>query len=137
MMRDEIYSKNNTIEPEGRIMNQREEKMELINTLVEYTGRLIEGINEAVDAFHEGMEGKGMNLVVQIIDGLKWTMEAITLTLDVQKEPIDISELNNPFDEMTEALENMDYVFIADLLEYEILTKVEEWNQKLFLTAGE
>ena len=117
-------------------MNQRAEKMEVIQTLVEYTGRLINGINEAVDSFHEGMEGKGMDLVVQIIDGLKWSMEAISLTLDVQVEPIDISEMIEPFNAMVEALENMDYVLIGDILEYEILPKVEEWNQKLILTIG-
>lgn len=117
-------------------MDQREEKMEVIHTLVEYTGRLINGVNEAVDSFHEGMEGRGMDLVVQIIDGLKWTMEAISLTLDVQVETIDISEMVEPFNEMVEALENLDYVLIGDLLEYEILTKVEEWNQKLNVTIG-
>ncbi|HOA80097.1 MAG TPA: hypothetical protein PKK61_03410 [Defluviitaleaceae bacterium] len=118
-------------------MDKRKEKMELINMAVEYTGRLIEGINEAVDAFHEGMEGKALDLVVQIIDGLKWTMEAITVTLDVQRDPIDISEINDPFNEMAEALENIDYVLMADVLEYEVLPKVEEWNQKLFLNSGE
>ncbi|MBM7684516.1 hypothetical protein [Defluviitalea raffinosedens] len=118
-------------------MDQRAEKMELIQTLVEYTGRLIKGINEAVDSFHEGMEGKGMDLVVQIIDGLKWTMEAITLTLDAQVEPVDVSEIIDPLNAMIEALENIDYVLIGDVLEYEILPKVEEWNQKLNLTIGE
>lgn len=117
-------------------MDQRAEKMEVIQTLVEYTGRLINGINEAVGAFHEGMEGKGMDLVVLIIDGLKWSMEAISLTLDVQVEPVDISEMVEPLNEMIEALENMDYVLIGDLLEYEILPKVEDWNQKLSLTIG-
>lgn len=38
---------------------------------------------------------------------------------------------------MIEALENIDYVLIGDVLEYEILPKVEEWNQKLNLTIGE
>ena len=69
-------------------MDKRKEKMELINMAVEYTGRLIEGINEAVDAFHEGMEGKALDLVVQIIDG-KVVMEAILLL--ESKRPIDIS----------------------------------------------
>lgn len=118
-------------------MDKREEKMELVCTAADYTGRLIEGINEAVDLFHEGMEGKALDLVIQIIDGLKWTMEAITVTLDVQEEAIDISEINDAFNAMSEALENVDYVLIADVLEYEILPKVEEWNQKLFITAGE
>ena len=60
-------------------MDKREEKMELVRTAADYTGRLIEGLMKQWIYFMKEWKERH-DLVIQIIDGLKWTMEAITVT---------------------------------------------------------
>jgi hypothetical protein len=119
------------------MMNYYNEKIEVLKTAFEYIGKLIDGIHTAVTKYQGGYESEGTKWTVQIADGLNWLIEALTLTADAQIEKIDISLLNPYLLEVNEALENTDYVLLADLLNYEILPILEEWETKLSLTLGE
>ena len=70
-------------------------------------------------------------LTIQIIDGLRWLIEAIRLTEDVQEEAIDILEIKNILGEMLEAFENEDNILLADMFEYELLEILERWHNIL------
>lgn len=52
----------------------------------------------------------------------------ITQEKELLTEEIHIEEINEILKELIDGVENADYVLIADLLEYEMLEKINEWN---------
>ncbi|WP_099190210.1 hypothetical protein [Tepidibacter mesophilus] len=107
------------------------QKLEILKTIGEYLGKLIQDIGDTIELFQNGNEGKGNERVVEIIQALKDITEGIDITSDIQNGKIDISEINEQLMEMVCALENRDYVLIADLLEYEINPILEKWQNKI------
>jgi len=112
-------------------MDIRQQQIELMESLLEYLPKMIQGVNSTVTHYQSAQESKANELMIDIIDGMKWLIDAVTLTASIQKEPIDITELHEHFNEMISAFENTDYVLLGDILEYEILPILENWNEKL------
>ena len=112
-------------------MNIRQQQIELMDSILEYLPKMIEGVNRAVNHYRSAQEGTANELMVDIIDGMKWLIDAVNHTTSIQKKPIDITELHEHFSEMISAFENTDYVLLGDILEYEIVSILEVWNEKL------
>ena len=108
-----------------------EQKLEVLITAYEYMQKLYGGIQEAVDCYRINDNATGIQLTVQITEGLQWLIEALQGTLDIQKEPVEINELNDVLLEIVDALENEDTVLLADLFEYELLEKLQDWYGKV------
>ena len=108
-----------------------EQKLEVLITAYEYMQKLYGGIQEAVECYRINDNAAGTNLTVQITEGLQWLTEALQGTLDIQKETVQIDEINDLLAEILEALENEDTVLLADLFEYELLEKLQEWYEKV------
>lgn len=105
------------------------EKIEVLQTAYEYSIRLEQGIEGCVENFQTGNLAKANEDLVLIIDGLDWLMKAITLTQDVHKEVIDLSDVKAALPELLEGIENSDSILIADILQYEILEGVTNWKE--------
>lgn len=103
------------------------EKEELIQSLYEYLPRLHNGINTNVEYYRTNQSGRADELIIEVIDGLSWTVDAVMLIDRMDNNNINIQELKEVFSEMLLAIENEDRVLIADMLEYEIMPKIEEW----------
>lgn len=112
------------------MQEQQVNKIEVLETAQEYMEKLCQGIETAGEYLMTGNQGEALNYVVQIIEGLQWLLEAMALTQDAQKDPIDITELLVHFHEAREALENQDYILLSDLLSYEVAPVLEEWQKK-------
>ncbi|SHH20654.1 hypothetical protein SAMN02744040_01216 [Tepidibacter thalassicus DSM 15285] len=112
------------------------QKLEILKTIDEYLEKLIYDIKDTIEFFQNGNEGKGNEMVVEVIQALNDIIEGINITSDIQKEKIEISKINEYLMEMVYALENRDYVLIADLLEYEIIPVLENWKDKVLVTIG-
>lgn len=110
------------------------EKLEIIKTAVEYLDKLIEGINATVELYQGGNEGKANDNMIDIIDGLQWLITAIGATSDIQKERVQLNEINEHLSEIISAFENTDYVLLGDLLEYEISPVIKNWKNILLIT---
>lgn len=107
------------------------EKYELLKTVDEYAAKLKIGILECSKLFQSGQTSEGSESVITIIEGLQWIIDAIALTVDIQKEPIDSVEINSKLYEIIDAFKNEDYILIGDLFEYEILPILTEWQEKI------
>lgn len=105
------------------------EKIEVLKTADEYLYDLKKGINNLCELIQSGKEQEGVNLIAQVADGIKWIIDAVTLTKDVQKNEIDSSELDEQIEEIVEALENEDYILVGDLFNYEILPILENIHE--------
>lgn len=103
------------------------EKEELLQSLYEYLPKLYSGINTNVEYYRTNQNGMADELIIQVIDGLCWTIDAIILSEEFDREGLNIQELKNVLSEMLLALENEDKVLIADILEYEIMPQVKKW----------
>lgn len=100
-----------------------------------YVKKVIDAIRDISDNFMTGQENLALKGFVEIIDGLEWLTNVISLTKDNH------SELGMKFEgydtlvtmlgELVAALENNDYVLIGDLLNYEIKPILEKWAAEL------
>ena len=107
---------------------------EALNELNSYLARLNKGINDAVEYFRSEKEDEGIKLLIQIIEGLQWSMEVVFKTKPILEEygiNLDEGQLKELFKELISGLENKDYILIADLLEYEILELIRSWQEGL------
>lgn len=107
------------------------EKMEALITANEYLNNLEGGIHQVVEAFQQEDENKGCSLIPLVADGINWIVDVINLSRDIQKEDIDVSQINEKLEEVVEAIENEDYILVGDLFEYEVLPIIEEVHKKI------
>lgn len=106
-------------------------KFETLKTASQYIHKLLVGIYTIVQLIQVGDHEKSLLIFPEIVDGLDWTIKAINLTSDIQKEKIDTTEINDKLKEIIDAFENQDYLFLSDLIEYEIEPIIEEWERIL------
>lgn len=84
--------------------------------------------------FQSGQEGEAHSLVVRIIDGLEWLMEAIANINHLVPGfwPEDrISIFRDKLRGLLEALESNDYILAGDLFEYELVPILDRWEAAL------
>lgn len=116
-------------------MDERKKLMlETLETAQEYLGQMIEGTGTISEYIQSGREDKALDLCVELIDGLKWMLDVLVLTKPIQEElgeAVDISPFGDLLRQLLEAFSNKDYVYISDLLEYEIRPVLEGWSLQL------
>ncbi|MED0670821.1 hypothetical protein P4S95_11485 [Aneurinibacillus aneurinilyticus] len=117
-------------------MEQYQQKIELLETSSDLIDNLLVRIEAAAALYHGGKEVEGSQKILTIIDDMTQLAQALTITIDVQKDPIDVSVLNDFLQESTEAFEHQDFVLLADLFEYEVSPVLEAWKEKILLTLG-
>ncbi|BCJ87873.1 hypothetical protein [Effusibacillus dendaii] len=107
---------------------------ESIQDAQEYLPRLYEALISVSDSIQRGFEGEAMIVLQQIVEGLEWFsayVQGIThygakygATVDQSDT---IHELVNIYNNLTEAMESRDFVWIADITAYELAPFVERW----------
>lgn len=107
------------------------EKEELLRTIGECLDKLIKEIQYSVELFQCGKENDAFKYITDIIEGLIAIIDAINLTKDVQKNTINISEINQYLIEINECFNNKDYILLSDLLEYEVTPILSQWRIKI------
>ena len=107
------------------------EQLEALKTADEYLYNLKDGVKKVSQYIDEGREQEGINLIPLVADGLKWLIDAVQATTDVQKEKIETENMNEFLGEIVEALENEDYILVGDLFNYEIHPILEEIHEKI------
>lgn len=77
--------------------------------------------------FRDGKLNKAIKEVSLLFEGIEWIM---TINMKLRElnyiNKLDSTRLNNLLNELADAFENKDYNLCADILEYEILTVVNE-----------
>lgn len=106
-------------------------QIELLDTTYEYLGRLIEGVESCVDFFQSSREDRGYSLIIEIIDGLTWTIDAIRLTASLHRQELNVDLLKERCIELMNGLENQDSIVLADVLQYEILELLIQWKETI------
>lgn len=85
-----------------------------------YIPKLINGIDREIEYINKGEYSNAISLLVDILDGLNWSIQAIILTAPLHGFNIDIIKTNENLSVLLSAIENSDYQLISDVLNYEI-----------------
>lgn len=107
------------------------DKLEAIISADEYLYNLKKGVKNIVELIQEGKEQEGINLISQVADGIDWVASVVKLTKDIQKNEIEMEDINEHIETIIEALENEDYILISDLFNYEILPILERVHDEI------
>jgi hypothetical protein len=107
-------------------------------------GTLLQAIEQSAFLFRVGSEEEANHYFAQVLEALRWLLQTggnacQVLQVDLtgissgQAVPIPryFQDLQDLLDEMLEISEAGDYVMLADLLEYELLPMVREWQRIL------
>jgi hypothetical protein len=109
---------------------------------------LLEGMDRCALLFRVGSEEEANHRFAQVAEALRWllqTGEHACRVLQPDREKIFsgrvslsryLSGLADLLEEMWEILEDEDYVMLADLMEYELMPMVREWQTILQKIAG-
>ncbi|MGM0508353.1 MAG: hypothetical protein ACQERZ_04230 [Fusobacteriota bacterium] len=118
--------------------NSVELLLESIQELNIYLNKMDVGIKKVVEYLNEDSNQKALNFIISVIDGLEWIYNVLGSINDVVLEKYDINMLKKIFYEYEDILENLldsleekDMIMLADILEFEMLEKIEEIKEKL------
>jgi hypothetical protein len=93
---------------------------ETVAESLKYVPRLIDGIDDVIRLIDEGMYAEANSLLISVIDGLNWSVRAITLTMPFHGFVLNVSKVNENLSALMNGIENSDYQLISDSLNYEI-----------------
>lgn len=94
-----------------------------------------EGGGQVAAKFRQADDAEALELYQDLLDVTRSFIGMVAMLRDefsLKDHPVFMSateELTNLFSEMTEVLENEDWILLADLLEYEYLPAVEHWKK--------
>ncbi|ULL19451.1 hypothetical protein DVH26_36620 [Paenibacillus sp. H1-7] len=90
-------------------------------------GNLQTRIKTIVELFQSGDTSQANERFVYLLDDLSILMEGIE-TLNKYNSMIDITEMNEKLQLLLNQFEKKDYMYVADLLTYELLPLLEYWS---------
>ena len=114
----------------------------LANAL-DYLKKLIPGFEQAADLFRAGNEQESNKYYLQILDGIDWFSQVISVIMspdkgetelpDTDDESLEVRQkkLTDLMSQMLEANQNQDWVLLADILEYEMVPFYKDWEKIL------
>lgn len=108
----------------------KKELLELLESLENYVPKLINASSDMAENIQSGKEGEAFIILQDYIDGMMWFTEAVGAIKSVNNlylEKINLQEWNLKLADMQQALENQDYVLLADILEYEIKKILQDY----------
>lgn len=106
-----------------------EKQYETIEMAKPYISKMKNGIQEAIKLFEEGKNSEAVEICSFIEEGSNWISEVARLTKDIQSKDLEETLLDSKIEELAEAYENEDYTLMSDLLQYEILPIITDWNE--------
>ncbi len=105
--------------------------LETLETLQDYTKKMIQGIDNFIKYISKGKEGDALQILSDIMLGLDWIVQAAVLTRPIQKEILNEQDLLKQIAELIDAYENKDFVLVSDILDYEIKPILEKWVNQI------
>jgi len=121
----------------------------ILHDAVRQAGTLVQAIEQSASLFRVGSEEEANHYFAQVLEALRWllqTGESACRVLKTDLEKISsgrtgptsryLRDLQGLLEEMLEISEDEDYVMLADLMEYELLPMVREWQRILQELAG-
>lgn len=107
-------------------MNAAEmEKMDSAKTDCHEVSKLIESIIACLELY---ATDEMFNKLIIMTDKMELLIEKISDINSLLSEEIDVKEINEGLGEAIDSIQNKDYRLLMDLLKYEFLEKLNEWQ---------
>jgi len=106
----------------------------ILREAVTQAGILCQAIEKSARLFRVAAEDEANKYFAQVLEALRWllmTGDHASRVLDVdlgQAIELYLKHLQSLLDEMVQISEDEDYIMLADLMEYELLPMVREWQ---------
>lgn len=94
------------------------ERQEFIKDVLEYIEKVINVINKTTEALYNENDEDGLKNIELLANGIDYIVQAY-LVINTDSR-FDISNLNDQLILIVEAIENKDYILVADIFNYEI-----------------
>lgn len=102
-------------------------KQGLLNEIKQYIQKVNNSIQSVID---DVRINNNLNNLVDLLEGLTYCFKGINL-MNIESIDIYIEELKQNIVEILDGVENQDFNLIADILEYEIIERIEDLNKIL------
>jgi hypothetical protein len=116
----------------------------ILHDAVRQGGTLLKAIEQSASLFRVGSDEEANHYFAQVLEALRWLLQTgenacQVLNLDLAKAALPgstpvsryLRNLENLLEEMLKIAGEEDYVMLADLMEYELLPMVQEWQKIL------
>ena len=100
---------------------------ETLETANEYIEKMIEGIGSFNSYMLNNEPSKALELWPNILEGLEWIVQAVSLTKPIQEKDMNVEELIEILPDLLDAYENGDMILVSDILDYEIKPVLQKW----------
>ncbi len=108
-------------------MGNIDNNQELLNEIKQY----FEKANNSIEFIINDIRiNNNLNDLVDLLEGLTYCFNGINL-MNIENISTSIEDLKENIEEILDGVENQDFNLIADILEYEIIEKVEDLNKVL------
>lgn len=107
-------------------INNAEEVNEVLKSCYDYFYRLIPGMERVVKELYEN-PGENLSDLADACEGVAWLTLALTRMNDLHKIDIDVEYVKKNQANINQGLENRDFSYIAETLEYEVLPMLRNW----------
>ncbi len=121
----------------------------ILQEAVQQAGLLCQALEQGAALFRLAAEDEANHYYAQILDSLRWLLQTGDCASQVLSEGQRLGELpqistitrylhslQDLLDEMLQICEEEDYIMLADLMEYELLPMVKEWQRILSQLAS-
>lgn len=105
--------------------------VETLDSLGDYIPRLTRAAEKMAETLQGGDHHDAMQQLPSFIEGIEWVVQALNgLLKNGYYIDVETSSLNGYLIETEQAIQNQDFILLADLLEYEITPILTEWLKK-------
>lgn len=103
-----------------------EDKKEILSDVYEYLFKVNPQMQEIADDIRDGLISDDLP---DLIESLTYIKRAIELTKDIHEIGNDEYDFENYLNDIAEGLENKDYSLVADIIEYELIGMMKNWEE--------
>ena len=107
-------------------MNNKDKKINLLKTMVESIENINLYMEAIVNKLYEGDDKIAFEGLAFISEELQWIFKGLDITSDIFDSNDIATNILEQFTEIVSAMENEDYILVADMLNYEVKPLLEE-----------
>ncbi|WP_010681187.1 hypothetical protein [Acetivibrio cellulolyticus] len=115
-------------------MHNEARSKEKLENLAEHINKLIFMSDEIVNNIYERNYNSVNSSIGAYLDNLQYIIQE--LEIQKQNHNVQITDVFPYISSMMDAFENVDYIFVADTLEYEMIKVLDGWKTILERDAG-
>lgn len=105
-----------------------EDIIEVRNDLMKYLPKLEKGLMAILNKFKNEKESKAFSELTDALEGFTWILNVAQI---IEPDLIDIFEFNDILETLLDAIENKDIETISDVIEFELIDLVIQWQEEL------